>query len=314
MSESERSTLAKFSITSVKELLDSSKWDDFKRTADAWKVNNDLDEALPPDATSAETTLWNRRQFKACAQLRTRLTKAGSDHVEDIVTIPVMLVSLKAKYEEKQEGTFGEAYHKFTSLSLEGCKGIADYNNKFDLYLAELHKYPEVIICRPLQVKQYLEGLGTAFSSWLTNFNLSHSVLKNGAIDGVSLEIAQTAARVEEQKLSSELNTVAMMASRKRKSPDQLHQQRNGNKPRELKQCLRHGPGGHTSAECISLHPELVEEFRRKHPEKAAQRDRNVARFKAETEANKAASQPVEEHHHDGKLSFTYSSGESNRF
>jgi hypothetical protein len=53
-----------------------------------------------------------------CSQLSTRLTKVSAEYIKDVVIVTKFIATLKEKYEEKQEGTFGESYMNSTSLPL----------------------------------------------------------------------------------------------------------------------------------------------------------------------------------------------------
>lgn len=307
--------LSKYDIRNVKELTDSSKWEDFERSSRPWILAGDLDEGAPDVVANDEDSekalkSWERKQLLSCSQLSTRLTKVGAEYVKDVVTITKFMAKLKEKYEEKQEGTFGESYSNFTSLSLSECKGVSDYNNKFDLYLTDLQKYPEVVICRPLVVKQYLEGLGPAFSSWLSSFNLQHSILKDGNAEGVTLIAAQTAARVEEQKINSEQTTIAMMANRKRKYDG------NNRQNHTTGGCTIHPHGRHSSDDCVTLHPEKEAEWRKQNPRAAVHRDRNLKRQKFKKDDEKEKEQPTTTKHDFGGFAqhTQFESNESNKF
>lgn len=126
--------LSKYDIRNVKELTDSSKWEDFERSSRPWILAGNLDQEAPDVVTDDEDSekvlkSWERKQLLGCSQLSTRLTKVGAEYVKDVVTITKFMAKLKEKYEEKQEGTFGESYSNFTSLSLSECKSVSDYNN-----------------------------------------------------------------------------------------------------------------------------------------------------------------------------------------
>jgi hypothetical protein len=125
-----------------------------------------------------------------------------------------MIEILKPVFEEQAEGTFGEAFNEFNTLCLPNCKNVPDYNTCFDNSYSRLCKFEEVEIYCPLLVKKYLKGLSTGFDQWLSTFNQSHPLLKEDNVEGVSLKTTITAARIEEQKMTSCTSSTTLLAKK----------------------------------------------------------------------------------------------------
>jgi hypothetical protein len=175
-----------------------------------------------------------------------------------------MIEILKPVFEEQAEGTFGEAFNEFNTLCLADCKNVPDYNTRFDNSYSRLCKFEEVEICRPLLIKKYLEGLGPGFDQWLSTFNQSHPLLKEDDVEGVSLKTTMTAARVEEQKMTSRTSSTALLARQSGSTEPQGTKRQRGDK-----HCKVHLWCGHEDAQCIVQYPELEAEWRRLNPNKA---------------------------------------------
>jgi hypothetical protein len=198
-------------------LEEPTDWDLWDRNSRTWILNNDLDVDRPPQV--ARGIIWDRKQLKAVGQLLSRCCKRAYDFGAKEITVASLKETLEPLYKEIEEGTFGEVFNDFNSLCLDECKDIPEYNTRFDNAYSKLCKFKDVTICRPLLVKKYLEGLGPGFDQWLTTLNQAHPLLTEGDVEGVSLKTTMTAARVEEQKLTSRTTSVASLA--KRNAPTQ---------------------------------------------------------------------------------------------
>jgi hypothetical protein len=252
MEDEENQRRMVFSITNIPMLEESTHWDLWERNSKSWILNHDLDTERP--AIAARGRAWDRNQLKGVGQLHTRCGKRAYNLTKDCKLIHTMIEILKPVFEEHPEGTFGEVFNEFNTLCLADCKNVIDYNTRFDNSYSQLCKFVEVKICRPLLVKKYLEGLGTSFDQWLSTFNHSHPLLKEDDVEGVSLKTTMTAARIEEQKMTSRTSYTALLASR---SGNANTEPQGTKRQHGDKHCKVHLWCGHEDAQCITQHPEL---------------------------------------------------------
>jgi hypothetical protein len=256
-----------FSIINIPMLEEPSDWELWNRNSRTWILNNDLDVVRPLPA--ARGTIWDRKQLKAVGQLLSRCGKRAYDFGAEEITV----ASLKETLEP----------FDFNNLCLDECKDIPEYNTRFDNAYSKLCKFKDVMICRPLLVKKYLEGLGPGFDQWLSTFNQAHPLLTEGDVEGVTLKATMTAARVEEQKLTARTTSVAALAKRNTPTQNTKDEPRGTKRQRGDKHCKIHLWGSHEDKECVVQHPELEAEWRRKYPSKAKARDEKKARRDATT-------------------------------
>jgi hypothetical protein len=265
-----------FSIVNIPMLEEPSDWELWDRNSRTWILNNDVDVVRPLPAARGIT--WDRKQLKAVGQLLSRCGKRAYNIGAEEITVVSLKEILEPFYKEIEEGTFGEAFNEFNSLCLDECKDIPEYNTRFDNAYSKLCKFKDVTICRPLLVKKYLEGLGPGFDQWLSTFNQAHPLLTEGDVEGVTLKITMTAARVEEQKLTARTTSVAVLAKRNTPTQNTKDEPRGTKRQRGDKHCKIHLWGSHEDKDCIVQHPELETEWRKKYPSKAKARDEKKAR------------------------------------
>lgn len=257
-------------------MLETSKdWDFFERNVDSWTINEDLDDDKPESVAAGNK--WDRKQLKGVKALLTRCGTRAYGLGKEELTIYDLINTLRAKFEDKEEGTFGEAYNTFYSLDLHSCTNLDDYNTQFDTKYERMCEFAEVEICRPLLVKRYLEGLGPAFQSWLSTFNQSHAILKSGDVEGVTLAQAQSSAKVESNKMTtSDISSAALVARQGNNKRPQQYQPSNTKRTKTATFCKVHRWCSHNDEACITQHPELEASWRAREPAAAAARDANI--------------------------------------
>jgi hypothetical protein len=286
MEDEENQRRMTFSITNIPMLEEPTHWDLWERNSRSWILNHDLDTERP--AVAARGRAWDRNQLKGVGQLHTRCGKRAYDLTKDCELIDTMIEILKPVFEEQAEGTFGEAFNEFNTLCLADCKNVPDYNTRFDNSYSRLCKFEEVEICRPLLIKKYLEGLGPGFDQWLSTFNQSHPLLKEDDVEGVSLKTTMTAARVEEQKMTSRTSSTALLARQSGSTEPQGTKRQRGDK-----HCKVHLWCGHEDAQCIVQYPELEAEWRRLNPNKAKVRDERIQKRRTRASASAKLAPPA---------------------
>jgi hypothetical protein len=106
-SDAELDTLDKmtFSVNNIPILEGQENYEVFVKVANTWILSHDLDIEPPEGAATRSSggrdprAIWDRKQLKACGQLRTRLYELGQDYTEDDVTIETMMLTVKDNFE-----------------------------------------------------------------------------------------------------------------------------------------------------------------------------------------------------------------------
>jgi hypothetical protein len=282
-------------LVSIPMLEDQSNWEDWIRNAKGWLADHDYDEAEPPapgiqtrsanevDPHPKALAAWKKGQKRAVAGLKSRCGKRAYGLVKTIEKLLELLKVLEADFKPKGEGLFNEIYNRWENVNLEDCKDVNDYCTQFDQIRTELSDLdPKCVFPRPILVRKFLQGLGSAFSSWEMSFYQQHSIIGDKNTPRVTLLEAQSGARVEEQRLKGNNATVAMLATNQfRKRPRQANSPPVPGGRWCYKVC---GHSGHWDKDCWVQHPEAKLIWEAQNPEKAARRaKRTRTSFTTET-------------------------------
>ena len=182
----------------------------FVKVANTWILSHDLDIEPPEGAATRSSggrdprAIWDRKQLKACGQLRTRLCELGQDYTEDDVTIERMMLTIKDNFELTGDAAYLKASGEFDKIHLDNYKTVDLYNKNFNELLTRIEKFQGVKICRPRAVDKYVNGLGVAFHSWLSSFwNAGNTLLDvPGGKKGVLLRFIMREAVAQEQRMA----------------------------------------------------------------------------------------------------------------
>jgi hypothetical protein len=187
---SSRSHSGGIQLTSIPMLEDQSGWEDWIRNANGWLIDHDYDEEAPTAPVGVQTrsasealepralTAWKKGQKRAVASLKSRCGKRAYGLVKAIESLATLLEVLEADFKPKGEGLFNEIYNRWENISLEGCKDVNDYCTQFDQIRTEFSDLDSIcVLPRPMLVKKFLQGLGSAFSAWEMSFYQQHNII-----------------------------------------------------------------------------------------------------------------------------------------
>jgi hypothetical protein len=106
-----------------------------------------------------------------------------------------LLKVLETDFKPKGKGLFNEIYNRWENVNLEDCKDVNDYCTQFDQIRTELSNLdPTCVFLRPILVKKFLQGLGSAFSAWEMSFYQQHSIIGDKNTPRVTILEAQGGA------------------------------------------------------------------------------------------------------------------------
>jgi hypothetical protein len=280
-----------FSVKNIPILEGQENYEVFVKVANTWILSHDLDIEAPEGAATRSSggrdprTIWDRKQLKACGQLRTRLCELGQDYTENDVTIETMMLTIKDNFELTGDAAYLKASGEFDKIHLDNYKTVDLYNKNFNELLTRIEKFQGVKICRPRAVDKYVNGLGVAFHSWLSSFwNAGNTLLDvPGGKKGVLLRFIMREAVAQEQRMAKHdadvKYTTALAAFQASNAIDQRGPHGNNKRKPDDKWCEVHKWGRHDTEQCLTLHPELEEAFKISNPTGYAARQRKKAKW-----------------------------------
>lgn len=272
MSASKESTGTLGNLANIPKLESTAGWINWSREmkdhltmsgyGDLFKRNKDK-----PTGTSAATVEkidnWLSKQERACGAVLNRLGYNAREQVKDKETVSEMFGELEKRFKPKGSAVFQELDRRYNSLALDQCSGVMNFAERLREAQSELLQLDETCkIGTPQFINKFLTGLGPEYEVFLTAFYQNHNLLPergpNGEITkpAVTFEVALAAAEQEEMNIQQRERAKTQTAL--------LARMRGPGKDRVAQTCGHCNKPGHTKAGCFGLHPDLLEEFRRK--------------------------------------------------
>ncbi|KAI8395922.1 hypothetical protein FOFC_21452 [Fusarium oxysporum] len=273
MSASKESTGTLGNLASIPKLESTAEWINWDREmkdhltvsgyGDLFKRNKEK-----PTGAGAETIEkidnWLSKQERACGAVLNRLGYNAREQVKNKETVTEMF----------------KLDRRYNSLTLDQCSGVMNFAERLREAQSELLQLDETCkIGRPQFINKFLTGLGPEYEVFLTAFYQNHNLLPERGPNGevtkpaVTFEIALSAAEQEEMNLQQrekdKIQQTALLA--------RAHSNR---KDRTIQTCDHCNKPGHTKAGCFGLHPDLLEEFRKKRTFRNERRETKLGKRK----------------------------------
>ncbi|RYC80904.1 hypothetical protein BFJ63_vAg16199 [Fusarium oxysporum f. sp. narcissi] len=301
MSASKESTGTLGSLANIPKLESTAGWINWSREmkdhltmsgyGDLFKRNKDK-----PTGTSAATVEkidnWLSKQERACGAVLNRLGYNAREQVKDEETVTEMFSELEKRFKPKGSAVFQELDRRYNSLTLDQCSGVMNFAERLREAQSELLQLDETCkIGTPQFINKFLTGLGPEYEVFLTAFYQNHNLLPERGSNGevtkpaVTFEIALAAAEQEEMNIQQREKTKTQQTAL-------LAGTRGLRKDRVTQTCDHFNKPGHNKAGCFGLHPDLLEEFRRKRALRSERRETKLERRKE----NSSSLQPDEDH------------------
>ncbi|KAG7423459.1 Retrovirus-related Pol polyprotein from transposon TNT [Fusarium oxysporum f. sp. raphani] len=301
MSASKESTGTLGNLANIPKLESTAGWINWSREmkdhltmsgyGDLFKRNKDK-----PTGTSAATVEkidnWLSKQERACGAVLNRLGYNAREQVKDKETVTEIFSELEKRFKPKGSAVFQELDRRYNSLTLDQCSGVMNFAERLREAQSELLQLDETCkIGTPQFINKFLTGLGPEYEVFLTAFYQNHNLLPERGSNGevtkpaVTFEIALTAAEQEEMNIQQREKTKTQQTAL-------LAGTRGLRKDRVTQTCDHCNKPGHNKAGCFGLHPDLLEEFRRKRALRSERRETKLERRKE----NSSSLQPDEDH------------------
>jgi len=120
----------------------------------------------PSNLTKAN--IWEEKQERACAAVKTRLSSSIERSVEKIENIDKLLEKIKTLLKPNANIAIQSAWDKFNDLSLEDCDGVLDLADQIRKFEADLDQF-EIGIPKVLLITKFCKALGAEYSQFLLN-------------------------------------------------------------------------------------------------------------------------------------------------
>ncbi|KAI8397508.1 hypothetical protein FOFC_20780 [Fusarium oxysporum] len=289
MSASKESTGTLGNLASIPKLESTAEWINWDREmkdhltvsgyGDLFKRNKEK-----PTGAGAETIEkidnWLSKQERACGAVLNRLGYNAREQVKNKETVTEMFSELEKRFKPKGSAVFQELDRRYNTLTLDQCSGVMNFAERLREAQSELLQLDETCkIGRPQFINKFLTGLGPEYEVFLTAFYQNHNLLPERGPNGevtkpaVTFEIALSAAEQEEMNLQQrekdKIQQTALLA--------RAHSNR---KDRTIQTCDHCNKPGHTKAGCFGLHPDLLEEFRKKRTFRNERRETKLGKRK----------------------------------
>ncbi|KAF6528079.1 hypothetical protein HZS61_008381 [Fusarium oxysporum f. sp. conglutinans] len=274
MSASKESTGTLGNLANIPKLESTAGWINWSREmkdhltmsgyGDLFKRNKDK-----PTGTSAATVEkidnWLSKQERACGAVLNRLGYSAREQVKDKETVTEMFSELEKRFKPKGSAVFQELDRRYNSLTLDQCSGVMNFAERLREAQSELLQLDETCkIGTPQFINKFLTGLGPEYEVFLTAFYQNHNLLPERGSSG-----------------ETKTQQTALLAGTRGLRKDRVTQT-----------CDHCNKPGHNKAGCFGLHPDLLEEFRRKRALRSERRETKLERRKE----NSSSLQPDEDH------------------
>jgi len=229
-----------------------------------------LTPGADPAAHAQKLEVWEDKQERACAIIRSRCGFNAREEIKDQSTVDNALAKLKARFQPKGSAVFQQLMANYTDLTLEKCKCISQFAEKLREARNEIQELDATCtISEPQFVHQFLTGLSFSYAVFLTSFYQTNHLIPQRSVDGVIVKAAVTfddaviAAEKEEQA-----QQFAERAERANQNTALISYARS-----PARQCSHCHKTGHTHKDCWTLHPDQKQSFDERRRQQRKKRD-----------------------------------------
>jgi hypothetical protein len=119
-------------------------------------------------SNSTKANIWEEKQERACAAVKTRLSPSIERSVEKIENLDRLLEKVKTLLKPNANMAIQNAWDKFNDLSLDDCDGVLDLADRIRKFEADLDQF-EIGIPKVLLITKFCKALGAEYSQFLLN-------------------------------------------------------------------------------------------------------------------------------------------------
>ena len=110
-------------------------------------------------SNSTKANIWEEKQERACAAVKTRLSPSIERSVEKIENLDRLLEKVKTLLKPNANMAIQNAWDKFNDLSLDDCDGVLDLADRIRKFEADLDQF-EIGIPKVLLITKFCKALG----------------------------------------------------------------------------------------------------------------------------------------------------------
>jgi hypothetical protein len=130
---------------------------------------------------------WEDKATRGVWAMKSRCGQNARDEIQASATISAAFASLEARFKPTGSAIFQQLNYTYRNLTLDQCKGISDYAERLKSARNDIQALDSSTkISEPHFVDQFLTGLDSEYTTFLSTFHQTHSLLPGKSADGTT--------------------------------------------------------------------------------------------------------------------------------
>lgn len=257
-----------FTLAMIPMLDGADDWLDFADGIETFLIMNNLYDYLEsyrdkPQGNNAASREWLRKHRFAISALKARSNYNGKKMITGIESYHEAYTKLEKNYKPQGDGTFRELSDKFFTVTLSDYKSVDEYTKTIKKLTNQLAALG-VTIPEPLVILRYLQGLGSAYSTFYTSFTTTNQILPGEGSEeneGVSFDFIALKTRSHEKTLAQQDSATALAATSTVNTVNSIEAALVANsntRTIDVPYCTHCNKLYHTKDKCFVLYPTLI--------------------------------------------------------